>query len=1115
MRLLRRVSWIVGAVFAALLFFAGGVFLRLLMGPISLGPVADAIEDSINRALTGFVVRFDTAVVEWSRTDGKIYLTVLGTRVFDPNGRIIAQAPKANLDFDEADLLAGNLSLKRFALVGVQLTGVRTSDGVIRLGFGLQQDDTDLIKTIREMLRSGASTGSSLDGLSIRNARLAFRDEPTGLFVISPDTNFALESSSGGLNASVESAIEISGVPMRFVARASLRDDGMPQRGTVQVRGLSMLALSQNNPALAYLQPYAISSNVEAGFELDDTGALRSTTFHLDGKGAVATSTFRAPLRLDKFDVAGSYDSAQDRVVLDSVTLEGKPVAVKAKASFALTREDGAFATASGDVSAQDLKLSFPDFLRQDLTLASVSLSGDYDHLRKHFTWDRASINGAAIAAELSGALAFADGVSPALTLNGTLEPITVRDLLDHWPIGVGVGAEAWIRANVAHEGRVGPIRIEANLPAGALDNDAIPDEALSLSFPVENLSVRYLGELTPLTGARGEGRLTGEAFRAKVTNGAIGPIAVSEGDLEILEYNSTSASARIKIRADGQVADVLKLIDQQPLGYTKRFGIDPATTRGTSTVNLDFAIPLLKDVPIERVGIGVQAKVAGLSVALDTRRRLENAAAEFALDKESLTSLGTGEVSGVPVSFRWTEDFNATASSTRVDVNGRLDDAARARLGLTEPTWLKGAMPVQVTFTGQRFDFTDATVRADMTQASAEFATLNLAKRPGTRATATARVHFDPQGTILIDDLTVSGDGVEAHGTVSLREDGRLIKVSLADMRSGANDFAVDVEPLQAGGLAIRIQGRTLDATKIFGDSAKAKTETPAPSNAQEPLRDPLSLYMRLDRVLFKDDQTFRNVSGNVSFAANERITGFALDAVGPGDNKIKGMFSVENRVRNLTLDADDAGAFIHTFTGFTSIRDGNLAVRVSFPTDSGARSADYTGTVTLNDVVVTDQPFLARLFAAGSLDGPLRLLQGEGIRITKFNAPFSSLGRVVTIHEGRASGPSVGGTFEGVLDRRTDTIGLSGTMVPAYGINSVLGAVPILGDILASRKGEGVFGVTYTMKGPLDDPTLTVNPLSVLTPGILRRIFEFKTPEAPPQEQDAEGQQPQAAAP
>src|SRR5262245_65612888 len=99
MRVIRRLCWFIGAVFAALVFFAGGVFLRLLMGPISLGVFAGAIEDSINNAVPGFVVRFDSAVIEWSRPDAKVYLTVLGTRVFDSNGRIIAQAPKANRDF--------------------------------------------------------------------------------------------------------------------------------------------------------------------------------------------------------------------------------------------------------------------------------------------------------------------------------------------------------------------------------------------------------------------------------------------------------------------------------------------------------------------------------------------------------------------------------------------------------------------------------------------------------------------------------------------------------------------------------------------------------------------------------------------------------------------------------------------------------------------------------------------------------------------------------------------------------------------------------------------------------------------------------------------------------
>ena len=966
MRLLRRVAWIAGSISAALIFFAGGVFLRLLMGPISLGPAAGYIEDSINRAVTGLVVRFDSAVLEWSRMDGRVYLTVLGTKIFDPNGRIIAQAPKANLDFDAVNLLAGNLSLKRFALVGVQLTGVRTSDGTIRLGFGLQQDDTDLLKTIREMLQSGGSTGGSLDGLSIRNARLAFRDEPTGLFVISPDTNFTLETSSGGLNASVESAIEISGIASRIIARAALRDDGMPRRGTFEIQGLSLPALSKNNPALAYLQPYGITSNVQADFELDDAGALTATKFHLDGSGAVATATVKTPLRMDKFDVTGSYDRAQDRVVLESIALEGKPVAGKAKAAFALTRKDGAFAAAAGEITAEAVKLSFPGFLRHDLTISKFSLKTDYDQARKRLSFDRATIDAGAIAAELNGAVTFADDGAPALALSSTLQAITVNDLLEHWPVGVGVGAEEWIRSQVSG-GMLGPIRIEANFPAGTLDKDVVPENALLMTFPFENMSVRYLGEMTPLTAARGDAELTGEAFRAKVASGTIGPIAVSEGDLEILDYNSPSASARIKVRMDGQIADVLGLIDQQPLGYTKRFGIDPATTRGTSTINLDFAIPLLKDVPVERVGIGVQAKVAGLSVAIDARRRLENATAQMALDKESLTSQGNGDVSGVPISFRWTESFSATQSSTRVDVTGRFDDASRAKLGFSEPVWLKGAMPVQVTFTGHRFAFTDAAIRADMTQAFAEFGLFNLAKRAGTPATATARVHFNPQGTIQVNDLVITGEGVQARGSISLREDGGLIKVSLSEMRAGtANDFAIDVEPMQATGLALRIQGKSLDASRLFGDDEKEKPATRAAPTQDRNLewKDPLSVTVRLDRILFKDDQSFRNVSGNVSLAANERITGFALDALGPGDNKIKGMFSVDNGIRNLSLDADDAGAFIHTFTGFTSIRGGNFCDARFLPARFGPRAIDYSGTITLNDIVVTDQPFLARLF-------------------------------------------------------------------------------------------------------------------------------------------------------
>jgi hypothetical protein len=98
-----------------------------------------------------------------------------------------------------------------------------------------------------------------------------------------------------------------------------------------------------------------------------------------------------------------------------------------------------------------------------------------------------------------------------------------------------------------------------------------------------------------------------------------------------------------------------------------------------------------------------------------------------------------------------------------------------------------------------------------------------------------------------------------------------------------------------------------------------------------------------------------------------------------------------------------------------------------------------------------------------------------------------------MIDIADGRASGDSIGGTFTGSYDRDSKKVDISGTLVPLFGLNSVLGSLPVVGNLLVSKKGEGILGLTYEMKGNISEPSITVNPLSILTPGILRRIFEF----------------------
>ena len=150
-------------------------------------------------------------------------------------------------------------------------------------------------------------------------------------------------------------------------------------------------------------------------------------------------------------------------------------------------------------------------------------------------------------------------------------------------------------------------------------------------------------------------------------------------------------------------------------------------------------------------------------------------------------------------------------------------------------------------------------------------------------------------------------------------------------------------------------------------------------------------------------------------------------------------------------------------------------------------------SGTLKIDDFRVVNAPVLARLLTVGSLQGISDLLSGEGIQFTHLDVPFWYEKGKLGIEDGRAAGPAIGLTMQGVVDRKQKLTELNGTIVPAYTINSVLGKVPVLGQLLVSRPGEGLFGFTYNIAGGTSDPQVTVNPLSALAPGFLRRIFQL----------------------
>ena len=119
----------------------------------------------------------------------------------------------------------------------------------------------------------------------------------------------------------------------------------------------------------------------------------------------------------------------------------------------------------------------------------------------------------------------------------------------------------------------------------------------------------------------------------------------------------------------------------------------------------------------------------------------------------------------------------------------------------------------------------------------------------------------------------------------------------------------------------------------------------------------------------------------------------------------------------------------------------------------------------------------------------GLLEQLGGEGLAFNNADARFRITPGQIIVSESSAMGPSLGISMNGYYDPNASTLDMQGVISPLYAINGV--------GQLISRRGEGLVGFNFKLEGPTSDPRVSVNPLSVLTPGIFREIFRRPPPE------------------
>ena len=255
-----------------------------------------------------------------------------------------------------------------------------------------------------------------------------------------------------------------------------------------------------------------------------------------------------------------------------------------------------------------------------------------------------------------------------------------------------------------------------------------------------------------------------------------------------------------------------------------------------------------------------------------------------------------------------------------------------------------------------------------------------------------------------------------------------------------------------------------------------------------------PVDITVDVGAVTGESDVVLSSLSGSL------RVTSAGLDAAslrGTADSgqTFEWTLGREGDQRTLRVFADNAGAVIRFAGVYERIAGGNLVLDYSGPVGGTG-----SGVVLLRDFELVDETALdpAIRTARGAEDefGMTRVQApaSNDLSFTQLRVPFSQKDWVISIADAALAGAMLGATAEGTVNIADGRIAITGTFIPAFGINNIAGSIPVLGFILGGGRDEGLVGITYKLFGPLDDPEMTMNPISAIAPGIFRKIFEYQ---------------------
>ena len=671
-----------------------------------------------------------------------------------------------------------------------------------------------------------------------------------------------------------------------------------------------------------------------------------------------------------------------------------------------------------------------------------------------------------------------------------TASHVKVDDFRRYWPPKAAPGAYAWCIEHL----RDGVVPRAAARLAFAARNGATEVTSLDADFGVERLTVDYLPPMPPVRGATGTARVDLKTMTITITGGKSAGLVIRGGTAHFPDLDRDIPSIDIDLTVAGPVRDAMNLIAHEPLAYPQKIGIDPAQTSGELSARLKLGFPLLAALKIEQMDIdaGVDLKDAGVADVMEGVG-ISNGHVHLDIDTAGLRAAGRLAIADVDGHIDVTESFLDDAQP-RTRLEFVADDAPVSRLRQSFPElvmlddYLRGGSlggRVRVTLADGGPGLIEGTL--DLAKARLAVPYLGWHKDVGASGTIDVVAQTEGEHLAAVPRMSLVAPGMELRGSLRLRADGGLERLDIDHLASGRTDASATVTRLPDQQWDVMVGGESVD----LGPLIEAGGEGVGESGSSFRGWPEFTFAADLRSVWFGGPTPIGNAMATLVHHGGMWTLAQMQGRLSDGSTVELAVAPTDGRGRTFGMSAGNAGEALRAFRIFPDMIGGRMDTEGRFDDSDPASPLHAKLRVKAYHIVRT--PILAKLLGLLSLGGIRDALAGRGIYFSTLDMPFEARKGVISIDNGKAFGSALGLTFSGPIDTNADTIDIQGELVPFYAVNSALGKLPILGDVMTGgEQGGGVFSASYRVAGPLDDPTISVNPVSVLFPGFLRWILE-----------------------